>query len=108
MVFDKLRRLWLWGAATDALKRVPTGLYGPLKRAQDAIPVLLARLSFQYPNPQGFSPNQRTDSLLTTDKVYWTIYKGITILLNTELQVKADPGLCPRLLAYNGSLHNEF
>jgi hypothetical protein len=25
----------------DALKRVPTGLYGPLKRAQDATAVLL-------------------------------------------------------------------
>jgi len=45
---------------------------------------------------------------LITDKVYWTIYKGITILLNIELQVKADSGLCRRLLAYNGSLHNEF
>jgi len=31
------------GRATDALKRVPTAEYGPLKRAQDAIAVLLAK-----------------------------------------------------------------
>ncbi|HWS84264.1 MAG TPA: glycosyltransferase 87 family protein [Ktedonobacteraceae bacterium] len=32
--------------ATDALKRVPTALYGPLKRAKDAIAVLLGKLGF--------------------------------------------------------------
>jgi hypothetical protein len=31
------------GGATDELKLVPTGIYGPLKRAEDAIAVLLAR-----------------------------------------------------------------
>jgi len=31
------------GRATDALKRVPTAEYSPLKRAQDAIAVLLAK-----------------------------------------------------------------
>ncbi len=41
------------GGNTDALKRVPTGLYGPLKRAEDAIAVLLggwaSNNSFIYP-----------------------------------------------------------
>ena len=45
---------------------------------------------------------------LITDKVYWTLYNDITILLHTELQVKPESGFCRRLLAYNGSLHNEF
>jgi hypothetical protein len=35
------------GETTDALKRVPTPLYGPLKRAEDAIAILLARLSLR-------------------------------------------------------------
>ena len=63
MVFDKLTWRCV-GGATDAINRVPTPLYGPLKRAprtrnrvptplygplkraQDAIAVLLARLGF--------------------------------------------------------------
>jgi len=55
-----LNRVRVTFLQTDALKRVPTGLYGPLKWAQDAIAVLLARL-VHYPTPQGFSPSQRMD-----------------------------------------------
>jgi hypothetical protein len=44
MIVDKLlRQCMVGGGATDTLKRVPTTLDGPLKRAQDAIAVLLTR-----------------------------------------------------------------
>jgi len=45
---------------------------------------------------------------LLTDKVYWATYKGRDIILDGELQVKADPGLQRRLLAYHGSLHDQY
>jgi hypothetical protein len=45
---------------------------------------------------------------LSADKVYWAFYKDVTILLHIELQVKPSAAFCRRILAYNGSLHNEF
>ena len=45
---------------------------------------------------------------LSADKVYWAFYKDVTVLLHTELQVKPSVAFCRRILAYNGSLHNEF
>jgi hypothetical protein len=45
---------------------------------------------------------------LTTDRVYWTIYKRRTTLLHLELQVKPETGFGRRIQAYHGSLHYEF
>jgi hypothetical protein len=63
MMIDKLIPAMYGGGTTDALNRVPTPIYGPLKRAQDALAVLLARLGFHHPKSQGFSPSQGRDPL---------------------------------------------